>query len=67
VAVVFATAKRDALPATWRAPWGDNLRVIDGDAHEMRFTDPAGVIVGLRAKGRLVGERGTRHGFLQPA
>ena len=67
VAVVFDTAKRDALPATWHAPWGDAIRVIDGDAHEMRFADPAGVIVGLRAKGRLVGERGTRQGFLQPA
>ena len=67
VAVVFATAKRDALPATWRAPWGDTIPVIDGDAHEMRFTDPGGVIVGLRAKGRLVGERGTARGFLQPA
>jgi hypothetical protein len=67
VAVVFDTAKGDALPATWRAPWGDTIPVIDGDAHEMRFTDPRGVIVGLRAKGRLVGERGTSRGFLQPA
>jgi hypothetical protein len=27
-------------------------RVINGDAHDMRFLDPVGVIVGLKAKGR---------------
>ena len=26
-------------------------RVIDGDTHDLRFTDPQGVIVGLRFKG----------------
>lgn len=32
---------------------GGNLRgrVIDGDAHDLRFLDPKGVIVGLKAKG----------------
>lgn len=34
------------LPKTW---W--NFPVIDGDRHDARFLDPAGVIVGLRAKG----------------
>jgi hypothetical protein len=34
------------LPKTW---WGS--RVIDGDAHDARFLDPAGVVVGLKAKG----------------
>jgi len=43
VAVVF----RKALPATW-----GGRPVIDGDAHDLRFLDPRGVIVGLRAKGR---------------
>ena len=28
------------------------LPVVDGDAHDARFTDPAGVIVALKAKGR---------------
>lgn len=42
VAVVFT----GALPATWQG-----YRVIDGDASDLRFTDPAGVIVGLKAKG----------------
>lgn len=26
-------------------------RVIDGDAHDLRFLDPKGVVVGLKAKG----------------
>ena len=41
-AVVF-----DSIPAEY---WG--VKVIDGDAHDLRFTDPqGGYIVGLKAKG----------------
>lgn len=47
VAVVFDTQKGAALPATWHG-----YRVIDGDAHDLRFLDDRGVVVGLRAKGR---------------
>ncbi len=47
VATVFSTRKGDALPATWMG-----RPVIDGDAHDLRFLDPAGVVVGLRAKGK---------------
>ena len=47
VAVVFSTKKKDALPETYLgAP------VIDGDEHDLRFLDPRGVVVGLRAKGK---------------
>lgn len=42
VAVVF-----EALPATWAG-----RPVIRGDDTDLRFTDPAGVIVGLLAKGK---------------
>ena len=42
VAAVF----RKALPDTY---WG--YPVIDGDEHDLRFLDPAGVVVGLKAKG----------------
>jgi hypothetical protein len=42
VAVVFS----GALPATWRG-----FPVVDGDLSDLRFKDPAGVIVGLKAKG----------------
>lgn len=43
VAVVF----RNALPETFMG-----AIVIDGDADDLRFLDPSGVIVGLKAKGR---------------
>lgn len=45
-AVVFSTAKSEPLP---RRFWG--RPVIDGDDDDLRFLDPKGVIVGLRAKG----------------
>lgn len=43
IAVVF---RRD-LPSTW-----NGRTVIDGDVDDLRFLDPANVIVGLRAKGK---------------
>lgn len=46
VAVVFDTKRGAALPATW-----NGYRVKDGDRHDLRFLERAGV-VGLRAKGR---------------
>ena len=42
-AVVF----RDRLPDTFRG-----FRVIDGDKDDLRFLDPMGVVVGLKAKGK---------------
>jgi hypothetical protein len=47
VAVVFDTRKGQPLPKRW-----NGYRVIDGDLSDLRFLDPTGVIVGLRAKGR---------------
>jgi len=44
VAVVF-----DAIPTTW-----EGWTVIDGDADDMRWRDPMGVIVGLKAKGDAI-------------
>lgn len=46
VAVVFATKRGAELPNSW-----NGVKVIDGDEHDLRFLDPRGVIVGLRAKG----------------
>ena len=51
VAMVFALKKSEALPISHRT--GDDakeLSVVNGDAHDFRFLDPAGVIVGLRLK-----------------
>lgn len=42
-AVVF----RDKLPETFLG-----RKVIDGDQHDLRFLDPVGVVVGLKAKGK---------------
>lgn len=49
-AVVLATAKH-ALPSTFPVA-GARYPVADGDAHDARFLDPAGSVVGLAAKGR---------------
>jgi len=51
VAVVFRVCEHKAkcgckLPATWQGH-----AVIDGDKSDLRFNDPLGVIVGLKAKG----------------
>jgi hypothetical protein len=45
-AIVFDTVKGHALPATW-----NGYEVIDADTSDSRIDDPAGVVVGLRAKG----------------
>lgn len=47
VAMVFDITKKDTLPETW-----DNMPVFNGDTNDLRFTDPAGVIVGLYTKGK---------------
>lgn len=47
VAVVFGLKKSEALPVRYL-----NLPVFNGDDSDLRFLDPAGVIVGLYAKGR---------------
>ena len=43
VAVVFA----DVVPGKYLG-----RPVVDGDAHDLRFLDPRGVVVGLKAKGK---------------
>src|ERR1051326_2787195 len=53
-AVVFATKKGHALPATW-----NGVPVIDADTSDSRFDDPRGVVVGLRAKGAARGTPGS--------
>jgi hypothetical protein len=54
VAVPFSTRKGQALPELWSIPGVafKRHRVIDGDKTDLRFLDPQGVIVGLRAKGK---------------
>lgn len=59
VAVVFDTRKGRALPDEFLG-----FEVIDGDKSDARFLDPAGVIVGLRAKGRMRDKRYVKRGFV---
>lgn len=47
-AVVFGVPRTKLLPTSYMG-----VRVIDGDASDDRSGDPRGVIVGLRAKGRM--------------
>ena len=64
VAVVF----QDKLPKRWRISHGtscNDRRVIDGDAHDLRFKDPRGVVVGLVAKG--LGRKVTKNSFIKIA
>jgi hypothetical protein len=49
VAVVFAGPLPDRFTIA-----GVDAPVIDGDANDLRFTDPPGAIVGLSAKGRAI-------------
>ena len=44
-----AAVFRGRLPATF-----EGVPVIDGDKHDLRFLDPLGVIVGLKAKGKAI-------------
>lgn len=59
VAVVF-----QHKPLQSRLFFGSEIEreVIDGDEHDLRFLDPRGVIVALKAKGRA--KRANRHGFV---
>lgn len=62
VAIVFRTkAMRDSLLGKSLPQFWGTLPVIDGDETDMRFLDPAGVIVGLYAKGQ---SRHDRTGFI---
>ena len=56
VAVVF----KDKIPKKWL-----NRKVINGDKHDLRFKDPAGVIVGLVAKG--LGRKDLNNSFIKIA
>ena len=61
VAMPFTTARGEALPATWQG-----FTVIDGDLSDERRNDPAGVVVGLRAKG-YKWKRDNSAGFIRQA
>src|SRR5215813_10521695 len=47
VAVIFDTKRGRALPSTYYG-----MPVVDGDLTDLRYLDPRGVVIGLRAKGK---------------
>ncbi len=51
VAIVFNVHRRHSLPLVWQTGSGKKVNIIDGDKHDLRFLDPRGIVVGLRAKG----------------
>lgn len=63
-AVVFERMTRadwdGILPTDW-----EGFRVIDGDMTDSRRDDPAGTVVGLRAKGSAIGAKGSADGFVK--
>lgn len=61
VAMPFDTPRGKPLPETWHG-----YAVIDGDETDERWRDPAGVIVGLRAKG-YEWKRDNSAGFIRSA
>lgn len=63
VAMPFNTPRGKPLPETWHG-----FAVIDGDESDERRLDPAGVVVGLRAKGyRWKRPGGNDAGFIRSA
>jgi hypothetical protein len=63
VAMPFDTPRSKPLPETWHG-----FAVIDGDESDERRHDPAGVVVGLRAKGyRWKRPGGNDAGFIRSA
>lgn len=63
VAIVFDTKRNRPLPDCYTVA-GITYRVIDGDVDDFRPSDPSGVIVGLRAKGKAIGDAS---GFVRKA
>ena len=52
VAVVYSTKPHGTPPKRYHAINGSRWKVIDGDLSDIRFNDPAGVVVHLYAKGK---------------
>jgi hypothetical protein len=58
VSVVMTTKREEELPKTYNLN-GVDYPVLDGDKHDLRFTENKGYIIGLRAKGKAIKNNGT--------
>jgi hypothetical protein len=57
--VKYSSNSKQPLPTTW-----NGFPVIDGDETDLRFLDPRGVVVGLRAKGLARRKENQINGFV---
>lgn len=60
VAVVFNVKRGKELPSTFSIEWGDKIasgKVFDGDTTDYRPHDPKNSFIGLRAKGKAIGDK----------
>ena len=62
VSIVLTTKREEALPDTYNLD-GTTYPVLDGDKHDLRFTEKTGFLIGLRAKGKAIKNNGS---FVQP-
>jgi hypothetical protein len=58
VSVVMTTKRNEELPKTYNLN-GIDYPVLDGDKHDLRFTENKGYIIGLRAKGKAIKNNGS--------
>ena len=58
VSIVMTTKREEELPKTYNLN-GVDYPVVDGDKHDLRFTENKGYIIGLRAKGKAIKNNGT--------
>ena len=58
VSIVMTTKREQELPKTYNLN-GIDYPVLDGDKHDLRFTENKGYIIGLRAKGKAIKNNGT--------
>ena len=58
VSIVLNTKREEALPDTYNLD-GTTYPVLDGDKHDLRFTEKTGFLIGLRAKGKAIKNNGS--------
>jgi hypothetical protein len=58
VSIVLTTKREQELPKEYTLN-GTTYPILDGDKHDLRFTESKGYLIGLRAKGKAIKNNGT--------
>jgi hypothetical protein len=58
VSIVLTTKREQELPKEYTLN-GTTYPILDGDKHDLRFTEAKGYLIGLRAKGKAIKNNGT--------